>query len=87
MAMSPEVISDQSYILRCAKFSFKDMSLEELFKSWEEDQELPPDVLAELYALLKQAAVGDSPAEAPEGESERARCGGEGHGPVHHVQL
>eukprot|EP00444_Apocalathium_aciculiferum_P029999 CAMPEP_0183425344 /NCGR_PEP_ID=MMETSP0370-20130417/34365_1 /TAXON_ID=268820 /ORGANISM="Peridinium aciculiferum, Strain PAER-2" /LENGTH=50 /DNA_ID=CAMNT_0025609637 /DNA_START=83 /DNA_END=231 /DNA_ORIENTATION=+ len=37
----------------------------EFVQTWEEGKKAPPEVLAQTYALFKQATTGDAPAEAP----------------------
>mmetsp|Transcript_157498 Transcript_157498/g.505133 ORF Transcript_157498/g.505133 Transcript_157498/m.505133 type:complete len:94 (-) Transcript_157498:343-624(-) len=45
----------------------------EFVQTWEEGKKAPPDVLAQTYALFKQATTGDAPAEAPAEESKKAK--------------
>eukprot|EP00931_Biecheleriopsis_adriatica_P070852 TRINITY_DN44674_c0_g1_i1.p2 TRINITY_DN44674_c0_g1~~TRINITY_DN44674_c0_g1_i1.p2 ORF type:complete len:108 (+),score=41.36 TRINITY_DN44674_c0_g1_i1:88-411(+) len=45
----------------------------EFVRTWEEGKSAEPDVLAESYALFKQATVGDASGEPPEDESKKAK--------------
>ncbi|CAE8624811.1 unnamed protein product, partial [Polarella glacialis] len=55
-------------------------NMEELFKStsdfvthWEAGKKAPPDVLAKVYGLFKQATVGDACGDPPADESKKAK--------------